>query len=221
MTKRLSDQLADLSVRAKGAEQALDAAEKEAHDKIVARKEQAHAAATKAVEKVNQEVKSANDTANRNWSAVKAKVAADASCAEGATSPHDQARARREARRKAAPTGSSGRQGSPSTTPSRRSNRRSWPFSTPSTAASRRMSPVRLNPYRQQWSCVVKIVHIIVVTAFALGVPAASNAQVAGSTFLGASYAELRDVAVGWSAKRQILGPPGLQQNRRAHWIDR
>jgi sporulation protein YlmC with PRC-barrel domain len=53
---------------------------------------------------------------------------------------------------------------------------------------------------------VVKIVHIIVVTAFALGVPAASNAQVAGSTFLGASYAELRDVAVGWSAKRQILG---------------
>ena len=68
MTKRLSDQLADLSVRAKSAEQALDAAEKEAHDKIVARKEQAHAAATKAVEKVNQEVKSANDTATRNWS---------------------------------------------------------------------------------------------------------------------------------------------------------
>jgi hypothetical protein len=77
MTKRLSDQLADLSVRAKGAEQALDAAEKEARDKIVARKEQAHAVATKAVEKVNQEVKSANDTANRNWSAVKAKIADD------------------------------------------------------------------------------------------------------------------------------------------------
>ena len=38
MTKRLSEQLADLSVRAKSAEQALDAAEKEAHDKIVARK---------------------------------------------------------------------------------------------------------------------------------------------------------------------------------------
>jgi hypothetical protein len=77
MTKRLSDQLADLSVRAKGAEQALDAAEREAHDKIVARKQQAHAAATKAVEKVNQEVKSANDTANRNWNAVKAKIADD------------------------------------------------------------------------------------------------------------------------------------------------
>jgi hypothetical protein len=49
MTKRLSDQPADLSVRAKGAEQALDAAEREAHDKIVA----------------------------RNWSAVKAKIADD------------------------------------------------------------------------------------------------------------------------------------------------
>jgi hypothetical protein len=77
MTKRLSEQLADLSVRAKSAEQALDSAEKEAHDKVVARKEQAHAAATKAVEKVNKEVKSANDTAARNWSAVKAKIADD------------------------------------------------------------------------------------------------------------------------------------------------
>ena len=77
MAKRLSEQLSDLSVRAKSAEQALDGAEKEAHDKIAARKEQAHAAATKAVEKVNQEVKSANDTATRNWSAVKAKIADD------------------------------------------------------------------------------------------------------------------------------------------------
>jgi predicted nucleic acid-binding Zn-ribbon protein len=77
MAKRLSEQLADLSVRAKSAEQALDAAEKEAHDKVVTRKEQAHAAATKAVEKVNQEVKSANDTAVRNWSTIKAKIADD------------------------------------------------------------------------------------------------------------------------------------------------
>ena len=77
MTKKLSEQLADLSVRAKSAEQARDSAEMEAHDKVVARKEQAHAAATKAVEKVNQEVKSANDTATRNWAAVKAKIADD------------------------------------------------------------------------------------------------------------------------------------------------
>jgi hypothetical protein len=77
MTKRLSEQLADLSVRAKSAEQALDAAEKEAHEKVAARKGQAHAAATKAVEKVNQEVKSANDTATRNWATVKAKITDD------------------------------------------------------------------------------------------------------------------------------------------------
>jgi hypothetical protein len=77
MTKKLSEQLADLSVRAKSAEQARDSAEMEAHDKVVARKEQAHAAATNAVEKINQEVKSANDTATRNWASVKAKITDD------------------------------------------------------------------------------------------------------------------------------------------------
>src|SRR5262249_30567872 len=77
MTRRLSEQLADLSVRAKSAEQELDTAEKEAHDKIVARKEQAHAAATKAIDKVNQEIKSTNETATRNWTAIKAKIADD------------------------------------------------------------------------------------------------------------------------------------------------
>ena len=33
-------------------------------------------------------------------------------------------------------------------------------------------------------------------------------AQVAGSTTLGVTVAELRDVMEGWSAKRQILGEP-------------
>jgi hypothetical protein len=37
MSKRLSELLADLSTRAKSAEDTLDAAEKEAHDKIAAR----------------------------------------------------------------------------------------------------------------------------------------------------------------------------------------
>jgi hypothetical protein len=74
---KLSEQLAKLSVQAKSAEDAVTAAEKEAHDKVVVRKEQARVAASAAVEKVNQEIKSANDTAARNWSAVKAKVAAD------------------------------------------------------------------------------------------------------------------------------------------------
>jgi len=77
MAKRLSQLLADLSVRAKSAEDAVAAAENEAHGKIETRKEQARAAAAKATEKVNQEIKSVGDTAVRNWTAVRAKVAAD------------------------------------------------------------------------------------------------------------------------------------------------
>ena len=92
MSKRLSEQLADLSARAKSAEDALDAAEKEAHDKIVARKATAHAAATKALEKVNQEIKSTNTTAARDWTAVKAKIAADLNAlkADIAHAKHDR-----------------------------------------------------------------------------------------------------------------------------------
>ena len=92
MSKRLSEQLADLSARAKSAEDALDAAEKEAHDKIVARKAAAHAAATNAVEKVNQEIKAANTTAARDWSVVKAKVTGDLNAlkADIADAKHDR-----------------------------------------------------------------------------------------------------------------------------------
>jgi sporulation protein YlmC with PRC-barrel domain len=32
------------------------------------------------------------------------------------------------------------------------------------------------------------------------------SAQVAGSTLLGVAYGEMRDVTMGWSAKRQLLG---------------
>jgi sporulation protein YlmC with PRC-barrel domain len=39
-------------------------------------------------------------------------------------------------------------------------------------------------------------------------VPVVAQAQVAGSTLLGVTYGELRDVTLGWSAKRQILGHP-------------
>ena len=77
MAKRLSQQLAELSVRAKNAEDAVAAAAKEAHGKIETRKEQARATAAKATEKVSQEIKSVGDTAVRNWTAVRAKVAAD------------------------------------------------------------------------------------------------------------------------------------------------
>ena len=77
MAKPLSQQLADLSVRAKNAEDAVAAASKEAHGKIEARKEEARAAAAKATEKVKQEIESVRDTAAKNWTAVRAKIAGD------------------------------------------------------------------------------------------------------------------------------------------------
>src|SRR6202043_234647 len=47
------------------------------------------------------------------------------------------------------------------------------------------------------------------VSAVWLGAIGASQGQqVVGSTQLGVAVAELRDVTVGWSAKRQILGQP-------------
>ena len=82
--EKISEQLAALSVRAKHAEDAASAAEKEARDKVLARREQARAAATAAIQKVDQSmksagesVKSAGDTAARKWTALQAKIADD------------------------------------------------------------------------------------------------------------------------------------------------
>ena len=74
--KPLSEQLANLSVRAKNAEDAAAAAQKEAHDKVVARVAQAQATAEEAIQKVNQNIKSASDTTSK-WNGMKAKIAAD------------------------------------------------------------------------------------------------------------------------------------------------
>jgi len=81
---KLSEQLADLSVRAKHAEDAASAAQKEAHDKVMARREQARAAATAAAEKVERNiksvgdnVKSAGDAATKKWAAFQSKISND------------------------------------------------------------------------------------------------------------------------------------------------
>ena len=71
MAKPLSAQLADLSVRAKNAEDAVASAQKEGHDKVVARRQQAHEAATAAIQKVDRDIKSANDNLVANWNALK------------------------------------------------------------------------------------------------------------------------------------------------------
>ena len=78
MVKPLSEQLADLSARAKSAEDAAAAAKTETHDKIVAQREQVRSAATAATEKVNQLINSVKDASDRRWASLKAKVAADA-----------------------------------------------------------------------------------------------------------------------------------------------
>jgi hypothetical protein len=77
MAKRVSEQLADLSVRAKSVEDAFAAAQKEARENLEARKEQARTAAKNAMEKVDHEIQTAAASAARDLTAVKAKVAAD------------------------------------------------------------------------------------------------------------------------------------------------
>src|SRR6516164_1336974 len=77
MAKSLSEQLADLSVHAKSAEDAAAAAKEETHDKIIARKEKIQSDAAALTEKVGQQIKSAKDASDSQWVALKAKVAAD------------------------------------------------------------------------------------------------------------------------------------------------
>ena len=78
MAKPLSEQLAELSVQAKKAEDDFAAAKKETHDKMVAQREQLRAAATQSVEKLKQNMKSAGSAVSSGFSAFQAKVSADA-----------------------------------------------------------------------------------------------------------------------------------------------
>ena len=50
--------------------------------------------------------------------------------------------------------------------------------------------------------------HILMLGSIALTAPTIAHAQVAGSTLIGVSVAEMRDVSMGWSTKRTILGQP-------------
>src|SRR5882672_7478814 len=77
MLKRLSDQLSELSVRARNVENAVIAAQKEGHDKVVAHTAEARASATAAVDKVKQSVKAASDAGSTKWGAMQAKLGAD------------------------------------------------------------------------------------------------------------------------------------------------
>src|SRR5262245_21457827 len=52
----------------------------------------------------------------------------------------------------------------------------------------------------------MKLIRILMLAGIAFTAPAISHAQVAGSTTVGVGVTELRDVTLGWSAKRTILG---------------
>jgi hypothetical protein len=67
----------------------------------------------------------------------------------------------------------------------------------------------------------MNIIRILVPTCLALAMPCVAQAQVAGSTLVGVSVAEMRDVALGWSAKRQIIGQPIYNDsNERVGTVD-
>ena len=75
--KPLSEQLAELSRRARNVEDEFAQAEKEARSKIDARRAQAVAAAQSAAEKITQQAKSVAANASRDWAELQEKVAAD------------------------------------------------------------------------------------------------------------------------------------------------
>ena len=52
----------------------------------------------------------------------------------------------------------------------------------------------------------MKRVTILMLASIALLASTIAQAQVAGSTLVGVAAAELREVTMGWSAKRQVLG---------------
>ena len=53
----------------------------------------------------------------------------------------------------------------------------------------------------------------VIAASLALAASGIANAQVAGSTLRAVAAAELREVATGWSAKRQVLGRPVFNDN--------
>ncbi len=62
---------------------------------------------------------------------------------------------------------------------------------------------------------------ILILACVAVSIPAIAHAQVAGSTLVGVAAAELRDVAAGWSAKRQVLGRAVYNDEAKAKRIGR
>lgn len=67
----------------------------------------------------------------------------------------------------------------------------------------------------------MKRASILILACVAVSIPAIARAQVAGSTVVGVAAAELREVAAGWSAKRQVLGRPVYNDEAKAKRVGR
>lgn len=77
---------------------------------------------------------------------------------------------------------------------------------------------IQSNPDRSR--NVMKSMHVVVLAAVALMATPVAHAQLAGST-VGVSGTEAREVAAGWSAKRQILGLPAFNdKDDRIGFVD-
>jgi sporulation protein YlmC with PRC-barrel domain len=59
----------------------------------------------------------------------------------------------------------------------------------------------------------MKSMKFLMLAAIVLISPTISHAQVAGSTLLGVTVAELQEVVKGWSVKRTVLGQPVYNDN--------
>lgn len=75
--KPLDQQLADMSVCAKQAEDAFAAAREETHERVVARREQARTSAVAFADRVDKDLREVGDAVAGQWNALQAKVAAD------------------------------------------------------------------------------------------------------------------------------------------------
>jgi len=77
MMKPLDELLADLSLRARKAEEAISAARKETSDGVTLRREAFRAAAAAAADRVDRDLRSAGTKLEGDWAALRDKVAAD------------------------------------------------------------------------------------------------------------------------------------------------
>ena len=67
----------------------------------------------------------------------------------------------------------------------------------------------------------MKRTSILMLAGIALMTSTVAQAQVAGSTVLGVAAAELRDITVGWSARRNVLGQAVFNdKNERIGTVD-